>query len=236
MKYLVVDISTSAQEDIEDSPYLSWACKKGASSPEEAYSKAGLHAEFGMICCISVFSVTFDGRGEYKVNEVFTRTALNRESEEELLLAFSDLLSEKLPMIVLKPDHEDVILAGHNMKNFIIPFLVKRYLGNGLRIPNVLNSIMRSGHYVDLMHELACGGESIMSLRSAAWLMGVDDPRSSVSNPGFYELVKEGKSFDIMMYASMNAKVAAEVLANCVLGGLIQTEETHDIRRVEEKG
>ena len=234
MKYLVVDISTSAQEDIEDSPYLSWACKKGASSPEEAYSKAGLHAEFGMICCISVFSVRFEG-SEYKVNEVFTRTALNRESEEELLLAFSDLLSEKLPMLVLKPDHEEVILAGHNMKNFVIPFLVKRYLGNGLRIPNVLNSIMRSGHYVDLMHELACGGESKMSLRSAAWLIGVDDPRSSVSNPGFYELVNEGKSFDIMMYASMNAKVAAEVLANCVLGGLIQTEETHDIRRVEEK-
>lgn len=235
MKYLVVDISTSAQEDIEDSPYLSWACKKGASSPEEAYSKAGLHAEFGMICCISVFSVSFEG-SEYKVNEVFTRTALNRESEEELLLAFSDLLSEKLPMIVLKPDHEDVILAGHNMKNFVIPFLVKRYLGNGLRIPNVLNSIMRSGHYVDIMHELSCGGESKMSLRSAAWLIGVDDPRSSISNPRFYELVKEGKSFGIMKYASMNAKVAAEVLANCVLGGLIQMEETHDIRRVEEKG
>lgn len=235
MKYLVVDISTSAQEDIEDSPYLSWACKKGASSPEEAYSKAGLHAEFGMICCISVFSVRFEG-SEYKVNEIFTRTALNREAEEELLLAFSNLLSEKLPMIVLKPDHEDTMLAGHNMKNFVIPFLVKRYLGNGLRIPNVLNSIMRSGHYVDLMHELSCGGESKMSLRSAAWLMGVDDPRSSVSNPGFYQLVKEGRPFDIMMYASMNAKVAADVLANCVLGGLIQTEETHDIRRVEEKG
>lgn len=235
MKYLVVDISTSAQEDIEDSPYLSWACKKWASSPEEAYSKAGLHAEFGMICCISVFSVMFEG-SEYKLNEVFTRTALNRESEEELLLAFSDLLSEKLPMIVLKPDYEDVILAGHNMKNFVIPFLVKRYLGNGLRIPNVLNLIMRSGHYVDIMHELACGGESKMSLRSAAWLMGIDDPRSSISNPRFYELVKEGRPFDIGTYTSMNAKVAAEVLANCVLGGLIQTEETHDIRRVEEKG
>lgn len=59
MNYLVLDISTSAQIGIEDSPYLSWACKKGANTPEEAFAKAGLHAEYGMICGMSAYWVSF---------------------------------------------------------------------------------------------------------------------------------------------------------------------------------
>lgn len=35
MKYLIFDISTTAQPGIEDSQYLSWANKKGNMTPEE---------------------------------------------------------------------------------------------------------------------------------------------------------------------------------------------------------
>lgn len=230
MRYFVIDISTTAQEGIEDSPYLSWACKKGASSPEEAYSKAGLHAEFGMICCISAYMVKFDGKGGYSADMLLSKTASDSKTEEDLLNKFSEVFDDVMGyQAFLDNNSERCMLAGHNIKNFVIPFLVKRYLGNGIRIPNQLNAIMRSGNYVDIMRELSCGGESVMSLRSAAWLLGVDDPRSSIGNPRFYDMVKDGRMCDVEKYSSINAKVAADVLANCVLGGLIQTEETHDI-------
>lgn len=234
MKYLVIDISTSAQEDIEDSPYLSWACKKGASSPEEAYSKAGLHAEYGMVCCISAYWVKFTADCNYTSEEAFTMSAYDKDTEEHLLMKLQDVLFEFNPPLRLSDDRgeqpEFVKFVGHNMKNFVIPFLVKRYLGNGLKVPMPLSSMMVTGNYVDLMHTLACGGESMMSLRSAAWLFGIDDPRSSVRSPKFYELVKDGNMKDVEKYTRMNAKVAADVFANCVLGGLIETEETWNFR------
>lgn len=214
MKYLVVDISTTAQEGIEDSPYLSWANKKGAQTPEEAYSKAGLHAEYGMVCSLSSMWVEFDSREAFKITDALTMSADNREDEETMLLKFEELLQSTSGKFKL---------VGHNIKDFTVPFLAKRYLGNGLRIPNVLRDAMR-GNVIDIMKELACGGVSVMSLRSSAWLFGVDDPRSGMRSPRFYELVKQGLVSEVEGYTRANAKVAAEVFANCALGGLVDVE------------
>ena len=60
MRYLVVDISTTAQPGVENSTYLSWVNKRGNFTPEEAYSKAGLHPEYGMICGLAAWWVSFD--------------------------------------------------------------------------------------------------------------------------------------------------------------------------------
>ena len=225
MKYLAIDISTTAQENVEDSPYLSWASKKGAQTPEEAMSKAGMHAEYGMVCCISAFMVKFDNEKGYSVDEKFIGTATDNESEEKLLLDFEELLDKESPAIVLCEQPgiaEFCTLVGHNIKDFTVPFLAKRYLGHGLKIPGDILAAMNGSCVIDIMKELACGGQSVMSLRSSAWLMKVDDPRSSMRVPRFHELVSQGKIVEVSKYTRANAKVAAEVFAKCVLGGLIQ--------------
>lgn len=215
MKYLVVDISTTAQPQIEDSPYLSWANKKGSFTPEEAYSKAGLHAEYGMICGLSAFWVEFERKQiteepeKFSLKLAFSSTASSVEEEENLLLEFEELLEA------------DVILVGHNSKDFIIPFLAKRYLGNGLLLPRCISEAIYEESYHDIMRELACGGVSLMSLRSSAWLFGIDDPRSRIVSPKFYQLCKDGQFNQVEWLTRQNAEVAAKVFGNCVLGKLI---------------
>lgn len=209
MKYLIFDISTTAQPGIEDSQYLSWANKKGNMTPEEAYSKAGMHPEYGMVCGLSSFWVECDGKG-YDINEAFTGTALNMEEEEALLLDFSKLL------------HGDVVLCGHNVKDFGIPFLAKRFLAHGIVIPDCIVDAICEESYIDTMRELACGGQSVMSLRATAWMMGIDDPRANIAVPRFYQLCQEGRIGEVKELTRQNAEVAARVFGNCVLGNLIE--------------
>ena len=214
MDYLVLDISTSAQVGIEDSPYLSWACKKGAKTPEEAYSKAGLHAEYGMVCGLSAFWVKFKIKNDevlsYEVEPAMTSTCITLEREEETLRELLRLIYGK-----------QVIFVGQNSKKFIIPFLAKRLLSYGFKIPEQIYSAIHSGS-IDIMEELACGGVSVMSLRSSAWLLGINDPRSSMRVPDFYELCNRGQTKEIEIFTETNARVAAAVFGNCVLGNLIK--------------
>lgn len=211
MRYLVLDISTTARPGIEDSHYLSWANKRGANTPEEAYSKAGLHAEYGMICGLAAYWVDFGSTLEnYNVRAAFMGSASGQTEEENLLLDFEKLLDE------------DVVLVGHNAKDFLIPYLTKRYLGNGLRVPDCILDAIDDGSYYDIMRVLACGGASVLSLRASAFLFGVDDPRADVVSPKIYDLHKAGRMEEIVKLTSQNAKVAAEVFGNCVLGNLIR--------------
>lgn len=215
MRHLVVDISTTAQPQIEESPYLSWANKKGAFTPEEAYSKAGLHAEYGMICGLSAYWVEFERNQiteecrNFSFNLAFSATASSVAEEVKLLCEFEDLLEA------------DVVLVGHNIKDFIVPFLAKRYLGNGLLLPSCILKAIREEGYIDIMRELSCGGVSVMSLRASAWMFGIDDPRSSVVAPRFYQLCQEGNFKQVEWFTRQNAEVAAKVFGNCVLGKLI---------------
>ena len=211
MRYLVVDISTTAQPGIENSIYLSWANKRGNFTPEEAYGKAGLHAEFGMICGLVAYWIWFDvGLENYTLAKAFSATAASIEEEDTLLAGFADLLEE------------DVVIAGHNTRDFILPFLAKRYLANGQKLPACIWEAINDGAYYDTMRELACGGASVMSLRASAWMFGIDDPRASVASPRFYQLCNDGRMGEIEKLTNQNAKVAARVFANCVFGNLIQ--------------
>lgn len=211
MRYLVVDISTTAQPGIENSTYLSWANKRGTLTPEEAYSKAGLHAEYGMICGLSAYWVNFDTHYEnYTLVKAYSATAATAEEEDALLVGFGDLLAD------------DVVIAGHNAKDFILPFIAKRYLGNGQKLPDCILDAISDGAYYDTMRELSCGGVSVMSLRASAWMFGIDDPRASVASPRFYQLCNDGRMGEIEKLTSQNAEVAAKVFASCVLGNLIK--------------
>ena len=211
MRYLVVDISTTAQPGIENSVYLSWANKRGNYTPEEAYSKAGLHPEYGMICGLSAFWVYFDVNLEnYKLAPAFAATARTIEEEDSLLLWFEKELAD------------DVVIVGHNAQDFIIPFIAKRCMANGIRLPACIWEAINDETFYDIMRELSCGGASVMSLRASAWMFGIEDPRASVASPRFYQLCKENRMGEVKSLTTQNAEVAAKVFANCVLGNLIQ--------------
>jgi 3'-5' exonuclease len=89
--------------------------------------KAGIYAEFGKIVCISVGFVRSTATGR-----VMHLKSFFHDDEETLLRQFSRLLEDNY-------NTPNKLLCGHNSKEFDIPFICRRMLINGIRLPNILN-------------------------------------------------------------------------------------------------
>lgn len=96
-------------------------------SPAQIYEKAGIYSEFAKVACISIgLVVQKDGEQQIRLKS-FAGT-----DEKELLQEFIDLVETKFAM----PGY---MLCAHNGKEFDYPFLSRRMLINGLKLPNLLN-------------------------------------------------------------------------------------------------
>jgi predicted PolB exonuclease-like 3'-5' exonuclease len=90
--------------------------------------KAGIYAEFGKIICISVGFV----RSSAATGRSIFIKSFAHDDEETLLRQFCRLLEDSY-------NTPEKRLCGHNSKEFDIPFICRRLLINGIRLPNVLN-------------------------------------------------------------------------------------------------
>lgn len=94
-------------------------------NPEESYEKAGIYAEFAKVACISIGMLTTKG-GEPSIK----LKSFGGDNEKTILQDFCDLLS--------KFDASN-LLCAHNGKEFDFPFLSRRMLINGIKLPGLLN-------------------------------------------------------------------------------------------------
>jgi len=93
---------------------------------DEVYAdRAGILAEFGKIVCISVGFVNDSPTGKQ-----IRMKSFYHDDEETLLKNFKELLenSDKFQ-----------ILCGHNAKEFDFPYICRRMLIHGIRLPDVLD-------------------------------------------------------------------------------------------------
>lgn len=195
---LIIDIQTTTAPGVEDSFYTGWAMKRGSRTPEEALSKAGIHAEFGFICGIAILPVETP---RVQFDRVETKTAADPMEEEKLLEWLLDKTRDK-----------DVKLVGHNIKGFDIPYLVKRFIAHGYIIPDFLQRAIYENSYVDLMQAMACNGGSLMSLRATAYMLGIEDPLSATDlQRSVYELHQQGNLKAISEIGKTNAIVTGHV-------------------------
>ncbi len=136
-KVLFLDIETVPQtyqfEDVNDKTRDLFQAKtkfllKEEYTVENAYNdRAGIYAEFGKIVCISVGFVHRTSTG----NQIRMKSFYH-DDEETLLKQFKQLLDEHY----ISPDS---ILCGHNAKEFDFPYICRRMLINGIKLPQVLN-------------------------------------------------------------------------------------------------
>ncbi len=89
--------------------------------------RAGIYAEFGKIVCISVGFVRSSVTGRTIRVKSFAH-----DDEETLLRQFARLLEDNYNT----PNHR---LCGHNAKEFDFPFICRRMLIHGIRLPNILD-------------------------------------------------------------------------------------------------
>ncbi len=101
---------------------------RAEESAADFYPKrAAILAEFGKIVCISCgFFTKIKGQTQFRVASFFD------EDEAQLLSEFAAQLA--------LPFYENFVLCAHNGKEFDFPYIARRMLINGLRIPDLLDT------------------------------------------------------------------------------------------------
>lgn len=133
---LFLDIETVPEESVFDNLNLRmqqlWEKKsayfrEGDQSAADVYGRAGIYAEFGKIVCISVGALVHrDGQ------RVFRLKSFAGSDENQLLADFKVMLEQ----FTNKASRN---ICGHNAREFDFPFIARRMLIHGIKLPGVLD-------------------------------------------------------------------------------------------------
>ena len=133
---LFLDIESVPQspefESLEDKWQELWEKKMAYQITDETtaadlYERAGIYAEFGKIICISVGYI-FQKQGEF----FFRVKSFYNDNEKKLLQEFNNSL-EKFAKSGKKK------LCAHNGQEFDFPYIARRTLIHGLKLPHILD-------------------------------------------------------------------------------------------------
>ena len=142
------------------------------TDPSVSWENAGLYAEFGKIVCISVGLLHTDQSGRKLRIKAFYG-----HDEKEVLQGFGDLLNSYY-------NRKDQFLCAHNGKGFDFPFLCKRFLINGLEIPEILDVTGKKPWEVSLIDTMEIwkfgNWKGAVSLDSLAWIFGIPSPKGDI--------------------------------------------------------
>lgn len=102
--------------------------RKEDQEADAVYEKAGIYAEFGKIICISVGMIT-------KEKKPFGIRIRSYSGKDEMII-----LKDFATMINKFAAGKEVYLCAHNGKEFDFPYIARRMLINGLKLPGILDS------------------------------------------------------------------------------------------------
>ena len=178
--------------------------RKDDVSPEEFYQRAGIWAEFGKIVCISVgyFVIKNDIR-QFRTTSFFG-------DEIKILQDFSNLLQNHF-------NSPQVVLCGHNIKEFDLPFIGRRMIIHGLEIPIKLNSIGKKPWeipHLDTMELWKFGDyKHFTSLKLLTHILGIPSPKDDIDGSQVAEIYYVENDIDrIIIYCEKDVLAVAQVL------------------------
>ncbi len=173
MKILFLDIETvPVQQYLMDGiePYFKKRFKSELevidSDPNELFErKAALYAEFGKICCVSLGVLTATK---------FQVKALASRNEKQILIELANAIEKS----------QCNLLAAHNGLEFDFPFLMRRYIINGLPVPPILNPDGKKPWetpYIDTMKMWSGSAWNYkVSLDLLAYSLGIPSPKTEM--------------------------------------------------------
>ena len=170
---------------------------------EQAYSKAGIYAEFGKIVCISAGYVT----QEKKEQKLRIKSFFGKD-EKKLLRGFNSLLNKTLK--------ENYLLCAHNGKEFDFPYLGRRFLINSLRIPYVLDVQGKKPwetSFLDTMELWKFGDfKSYTSLETLAAIFDIPTSKDDIDGSQVSTAYYNGEVERIKDYCEKDVAVTAGVM------------------------
>lgn len=215
---LVIDVETvsAAREFSALPPRLQalWEKKAGhlqkweehKQSAEELYGeRAAIFAEFGKVVCISSGYLRLDGDSWHLRLKSFAG-----HDESAILSGFASILTPYLA----RPDRR---LCAHNGKEFDFPFLGRRYLANGLDIPDPLRVQGKKPWetaFVDTMELWRFGDfKSFTSLELLTAVLGIESPKDDMDGAAVGPVYWEAGDLDrITQYCQQDVIATAQIL------------------------
>ena len=209
---LFLDIETVPQEEhfnsLDNEMKQLWEHKtqyqrKEELSPEAFYDRAGIWAEFGKICCISVgyFTTKADIRN-FRVTSFFGE-------ETKILTDFNNLLQNHFN----QPQH---VLCGHNAKEFDIPFLARRMIINKIKLPEKLNLFGKKPWeipHLDTLELWKFGDyKHFTSLKLLTKILGIPSPKGDIDGSQVGHVFYVEKDIDrIVTYCEKDTIAVAQI-------------------------
>jgi DNA polymerase elongation subunit (family B) len=177
-------------------------------SPEESYTgKAGIFAEFAKVVCISIGFFHFEGQTPDKIRI----KSIAGDNEYTVLHDFARLLINHYN------DPDTCMIGGHNIKEFDIPFLCRRMVINGIKIPPILEISGKKpwqiAHFIDTMDMWRFGDfKNYTSLSLLAACLGIPSPKDDIDGSMVGSVFwKEDDLERIVTYCQKDVKTVMQI-------------------------
>ncbi len=181
------------------------------------FSKAGILAEFGKVIVIS-------GGYLLKKGDAYTLTikTYSNHDEKALLESFTSALIN-----ISKNDYQ---LCGHNIKEFDVPWLCRRFLINGLQLPPILDIYGKKPwevNHVDTLELWKFGDfKHYTSLHLLASILNVPTPKDDIDGSMVGSVYwKENNLNRIAKYCSKDVIAVAQIIMRLKGLPLIKEED-----------
>lgn len=187
--------------------------------PEELFfERAGIHAEFGRVVCISCGYVKFDEQDQPQLK----MKSFYGEEEKPVLEGFGEVLNK------FTQKHGRNICA-HNGKEFDFPFLARRYVINGLEIPHVLQVQGKKPwevQFIDTMELWKFGDyKAYTSLDLLAAILDIPTPKDDMDGSDVAKVFWYEKDLErIKIYCEKDVKTTVQVLLRMCRQPLVAEE------------
>lgn len=225
----VIDIETVPQVPEYDALPIYWQelwqDKVAKTMPEDmaitdTYTRrAGILAEFGKIICIStaIFSETANKTMGLRIKSLYG-------DDEKLLLKEFIGLCQKMY------EHNEYFqFAGHNIKEFDIPYICRRLIINGIAVPSYLNYQDKKPWEVKMFDTLNWWKfgdyKNYTSLHLLATVLGIPTSKSDMDGSMVQHVYyKERDLQRIVTYCQKDVIVTANVILRFKNMGLLEEE------------
>ena len=214
-KVLFLDIETVPSEanfeDLDTTFQKLWEEKtiwqrKGEYTPSEYYKiKGGIMAEFAKIICISVgYLFKEKGKNHFRIKSFYG------DDEKQIIADFNTLLNAQFN----KKQHQ---LCAHNGKEFDFPFIARRTLINGLKLPKLLDIAGKKPwevNHLDTMELWKFGDyKHYTSIKLLAALFDIPTPKDDIDGSQVAKVYWEEKDLErIKIYCQKDALTVAQLL------------------------
>lgn len=224
-RILFVDIETatcaSNYGELDDDLKLFWRLRQERYNHKDAYlseeelwqtfnDKAAIYAEYARVVCISMGVLTSDDEGaEFRVKNLFAT------EEYDLLTQFADILNAHYY------DPFSAFICGHNIREFDIPFLCRRFIINGIPLPSFINITGQKPwqvhHLLDTLDLWKFGDyKHYSSLDLLCKVLSVDSPKGEMSGKDVSGRYWEGHLDEIVKYCEKDVIATARIYLRCI--------------------